>query len=515
MKREYLPLGALLAWLRLNGIVTNGVAVQRVGSAESETDKGNAILATADNFYKDPDDQQTLLQIPRDLVLSLESVHDYSKSDRDLREVLEAVGDFGRTARGAIMIFLLVQITHNSSQKPRRIGVSSPWTEYIKFLPSSFSLPTFWSEEERELLRGTSLEAAVDAKWNSLQKEFEFIHQATEDIAWCQQCWWAESLDELTFEDWRYVDAAYRSRMLDLPGSGHSMVPCVDMVNHMTGAAVTALYDADFDGNAILKLRDSKTLQQGEEVTISYGDEKSASEMIFSYGFLDSDMTETTQVMLQMNSSKDDPLGMAKRMICKDTPGIRLSTSRDPTDLTSSNGSGKIVWDSPLVWWSSVNEEDGLKIGIAQTTDGGRELEAHWKGEKIQSPDQLHHFITIDPLVDIFQLRAVVLVLERVEAQISLLNETNQVLDHLRENPTALNSMFRPEIFGMVSRLRQLEGALLQKAVEELMQQVLKSRSSTMMICANDRTKRTELLKSETVVKYLEQVQAEEVEDFS
>ncbi|KAJ5553834.1 hypothetical protein N7513_003793 [Penicillium frequentans] len=499
MRREYLPLGALLAWLRLNGIVTNGVAVQRVGSAESEADKGNAILATANNSNKDPDNQQTLLQIPRDLVLSLESVHDYSKSDRDLREVLEAVGDFGRTARGAIMIFLLVQITHNSSQKPRRVGVSSPWTEYIKFLPSSFSLPTFWSEEERELLKGTSLEAAVDAKLNSLQKEFQFIHQATEDIAWCQQCWWAESLDELTFEDWRYVDAAYRSRMLDLPGSGHSMVPCVDMVNHMTGAAVTALYDADVDGNAILKLRDSKTLQQGEEVTISYGDEKSASEMIFSYGFLDSDMTETTQVMLHMNSPQDDPLGMAKKMICKDTPGIGVSTSQDPatTDLTSSNGPGKIVWDSPLIWWSSVNEEDGLKIGIAQTTDGGRELEAHWKGEKIQSPDQLHHFVTIDPLVDIFQLRAVVLVLERVEAQVSLLNETNQVLDHLRENPTALSSMFRPEIFEMVSRLRQLEGTLLQKAVEELIQQ------------------KNELLKSETVAKYLEQVQAEEVDDFS
>ncbi|KAJ5553586.1 hypothetical protein N7494_002964 [Penicillium frequentans] len=477
MRREYLPLGALLAWLRLNGIVTNGVAVQRVGSAESEADKGNAILATANNSNKDPDNQQTLLQIPRDLVLSLESVHDYSKSDRDLREVLEAVGDFGRTARGAIMIFLLVQITHNSSQKPRRVGVSSPWTEYIKFLPSSFSLPTFWSEEERELLKGTSLEAAVDAKLNSLQKEFQFIHQATEDIAWCQQCWWAESLDELTFADWRYVDAAYRSRMLDLPGSGHSMVPCVDMVNHMTGAAVTALYDADVDGNAILKLRDSKTLQQGEEVTISYGDENHV-----AYEF-----------------PQDDPLGMAKKMICKDTPGIRVSTSQGPatTDLTSSNGSGKIVWDSPLIWWSSVNEEDGLKIGIAQTTDGGRELEAHWKGEKIQSPDQLHHFVTIDPLVDIFQLRAVVLVLERVEAQVSLLNETNQVLDHLRENPTALSSMSRPEIFEMVSRLRQLEGTLLQKAVEELIQQ------------------KNELLKSETVAKYLEQVQAEEVEDFS
>lgn len=219
--------------------------------------------------------------------------------------------------------------------------------------------------------------------------------------------------------------------------------------------------------------------------------------MIFSYGFLDNNMTETTQVMLNMNFPEDDPLGMAKRMICKDTPGIRVSTCQDPatTDLTSSDESGKIIWDSPLVWWSSVNEEDGLKIGIAQTTDGERELEAHWKGEKIQSPDQLYHLITIDPLVDVFQLRAVVMVLERLEAQLSLLNETNQVLGHLRENPTALSSMFRPEIFEMVSRLRQLEGILLQKAVEELTQQVsksrkaLKSRGSTMMICANDRTK--------------------------
>lgn len=204
--------------------------------------------------------------------------------------------------------------------------------------------------------------------------------------------------------------------------------------------------------------------------------------MIFSYGFLDSGMTETTQVMLHMNSPEDDPLGVAKKMICKDTPGIRVSTSQNPakTDLTSSNGSGKIIWDSPLVWWSSVNEEDGLKIGIAQTTDGERELEAHWKGEKIQSPDQLRHLITIDPLVDIFQLRAVVLVLERLEAQLSLLSETNQVLDHLREDSTALNSIFTPEIFEMVSRLRQLEGTLLQKAVEELMQQVSKPRNKVL-----------------------------------
>lgn len=168
------------------------------------------------------------------------------------------------------MIFLLIQITHNSSQGPRKVGVSNPWTEYIKFLPPSFPLPTFWSEEEQALLRGASLEAAVEAKLSSLQKEFDFLRQATEDISWCQQCWWNDSSDSLTFEDWKYVDAAYRSRMLDLPGSGHSMVPCVDMVNHVAGPGVKALYDVDAEGNAILQLRPGKTLEVGEEVTISW-----------------------------------------------------------------------------------------------------------------------------------------------------------------------------------------------------------------------------------------------------
>jgi hypothetical protein len=37
-----------------------------------------------------------LLEIPSDLVLSLETVQNYAKSDRYLHEVLEAVGNFGR-----------------------------------------------------------------------------------------------------------------------------------------------------------------------------------------------------------------------------------------------------------------------------------------------------------------------------------------------------------------------------------------------------------------------------------
>lgn len=165
------------------------------------------------------------------------------------------------------MIFLLVQITHSSPDTQRQIGLSSPWTEYIKFFPPSFPLPTSYSDEEQQLLRGTSLAAVIEAKNLSLEREFSHLRESTESIKWCRECWWDEEI--FNEDDWKYVDAAYRSRMVDLPGSGHAMVPCIDMANHVSGSDVRALYDADTDGNAILQLCWGKTMRPGDEVTIS------------------------------------------------------------------------------------------------------------------------------------------------------------------------------------------------------------------------------------------------------
>lgn len=97
MKREYLPLGSLPAWLKLNGAVFNGIAFEQLTTSESRTEKGNAIIATTEKISNESDSQpQILLQVPLDLTLSFDTVHDYSKSDRELREVLDAVEDFGR-----------------------------------------------------------------------------------------------------------------------------------------------------------------------------------------------------------------------------------------------------------------------------------------------------------------------------------------------------------------------------------------------------------------------------------
>lgn len=170
------------------------------------------------------------------------------------------------------MVFLLVQIAYSSpdfANESHRIGVSNPWTEYVKFMPQEILLPTFYSEEEVELLRGTSLRSAVDAKNASLERELEHLRLSTENISWCQIYWWDGEIGKLTLDDWKYVDAVYRSRMVDLPGHGHSMVPCIDMANHASEDVVKALYEADSEGNAVLQLRPSRKVSPNEEVTIS------------------------------------------------------------------------------------------------------------------------------------------------------------------------------------------------------------------------------------------------------
>ncbi|GAB1193592.1 hypothetical protein APSETT444_002813 [Aspergillus pseudonomiae] len=483
MKREYLPIETLSAWTRLNGISVDGVTFRKLRTEEG-IDKGCAIVATGEKGNQSSEtgesDAEALLRVPSDLILSLRLVENHAKSDRYLREVLDAVGDFGR-------------ITYSSpdfADEHHRIGVSNPWTEYIWYLPSSITLPTFYTVEERELLQGTSLKLAVDAKIASLENEFELLRQSTESISWCRKHWWDEDTGKFTLDDWKYVDAMYRSRMVDLPSSGHAMVPCIDMANHASEDIVKALYDEDTEGNAVLQLRSGRKLHADEEVTISYGDDKPASEMIFSYGFLDQERSGAKQIYLNLDIPEDDPLIMAKKRVCKAPPGLRLFDSP-----TAERGSTN--WDSPFVWWLCVNQEDGLEFEVLQTNDGGRELKVSWKGEEIRDPDDLKAFLIKDPLWDIFQLRAVVTVLDRLESHFLILRETQIMVEEINHNEDML-ALFRPEVYSTINSLRELEGKLLEKGIEDLAQQ------------------RQDLMASEAVTAYLTQQQSDDVEeDFS
>lgn len=104
MKRESTSLASLPAWAKLNGITLHGVAFQHLHSEDDGSDKGAAVVAAEEKISDDarndnPSAQaEILMRIPMDAILSLEGVNNYAKSDRYLRDVLEAVGDFGRVS---------------------------------------------------------------------------------------------------------------------------------------------------------------------------------------------------------------------------------------------------------------------------------------------------------------------------------------------------------------------------------------------------------------------------------
>lgn len=196
-----------------------------------------------------------------------------------------------------------------------------------------------------------------------------------------------------------------------------------------------------------------------------YGDDKPASEMIFSYGFLDKERADAKQMILELDIPDGDPLKMAKKVFCKDPSVVRLISAPDISESAT-------TWDSLFVWWASINEEDGLDFGVLQLNDGTKELKATWKGQNVESSAHLKNLLAADPLWDIFQLRAVVIVLERVGTQLSVLNEMDRIVSDICNDEVTLKDLFRPEVFSSVSKLRELEGALLRSCIEQLEKQV-------------------------------------------
>ena len=332
---------------------------------------------------------------------------------------------------------------------PEKHGVASPFTAYVKFLPLEL-LPTFWHDRERCLLKGTTLEAAVQAKLKSLYREFELLRASTSGIQWCADCWWNEVDGQVTFDDWLHIDAMYRSRALEFPGIGACMAPCIDMANHASGEDTAAIYEVDEDGNAVLLLRPGRAPQPGDEITITYGDEKGACEMIFSYGFIEDSMTNAKELFLDLTIPADDPLGRAKNAAANSAPGFKIFDIRDGID-----------WTGNFIWLLCVNEEDGLEFAIRRTVEGERELGILWKGQEMPHLDNFRAILEQDPMWEVFHLRAVSLLQDRVAIQLQTLYESEDEIQALARNEQLT---FRDRTRQLALRLRSLETNMLERA---------------------------------------------------
>ncbi|KAL2263460.1 hypothetical protein VTK26DRAFT_6667 [Humicola hyalothermophila] len=440
MPCQTLPIENLPAWAHLNGASFTRARVSKIEG------KGYGVvcekdLSTAEATLNGP----ALITVPRGLVLNAAAVGEYAKEDKNFRQLLDAVGH--RSTRADVLLFLLVQTALASQPRHHSVGVLNPWTEYVQFLPETVSVPTLWNEEERLLLRGTSLEPAVNAKISALDAEFAEVRERSSDIAcWNELLWESGSI---SFTDWIRLDALYRSRCLELPRLGESMVPCIDMVNHSVDPS--AYYEENPKDEVILLPRPGIDLSKGDEVTISYGDTKSAAEMLFSYGFVDPRSTADSLV-LPLKPFSDDPLAKAKLVAFGQAPKIHVARE-----------SGSVRWTSEFAYLMCINEEDGLAFRVLQETDGRQQLRVFWQDEDVT--DRTSDFETLiqaHPLSEILKLRVVTVIHEALEGQLERLRSSS--------DPVLEPGLQREDCIKSALMLREIETKLLEDTVVALEQ---------------------------------------------
>ena len=347
-----------------------------------------------------------------------------------------------------------MQIVMSSLDMPSKIGVSNPWSEYVKFVATETSLPIFWTEAERQCLWGTSLENHVAAKLKALDREFADFRSATEDIDWCAP-WWDPVSGIMTLEDWKTVDAIHRSRSMDFSQYGICLVPIMDMANHDKVTSYKATYTVqEHTHDARLALEWERAVKPGDEVTIMYGFERGAADSVFSYGFIEPGFKSAHSVFLGMDPPEDDPLARAKLAALALQPGIKIS------ELHTTD---KATWNSGFVWAMCVNEEDGLEIRVARTIDGEKELEVAWKGEEVRDQGGLERRVKSDKLCDLFMLRAFTMAHERIQAELDA-RETLVYRSMSEKLPPGMREDSRT--WKLAEELRRLEKRLLRKALD-------------------------------------------------
>lgn len=84
------PIDTLPTWATFHGVTFNGIGI---GPLPGFEDRGSTVIA--DRAFEGGE-TEPLLVVPKELIISRQNIELFAKSDRHLRQVLEAIGDFGR-----------------------------------------------------------------------------------------------------------------------------------------------------------------------------------------------------------------------------------------------------------------------------------------------------------------------------------------------------------------------------------------------------------------------------------
>lgn len=233
------------------------------------------------------------------------------------------------------------------------------------------------------------------------------------------------------------------------------MVPCIDMANH--SSTPNAYYDENQKEEVVLLLRPKCQVSKSDEITITYGDQKSAAEMLFSYGFIDPEST-TDSLVLPIEPFPDDPLAKAKLHIFQGAPAVHIRRTGDT-----------VIWESPFAYLKCVNEEDGLEFRLLQDTTGNQQLRVFWQDVDVtDSASSFESLTEAHELRAIFQLRVVTVIEELLGTHLERMRIGSSLESALSQGP----DLIRDDCFKQANLLREIETKILHLALENLEEQV-------------------------------------------
>ncbi|VVT46403.1 uncharacterized protein SAPINGB_P001196 [Magnusiomyces paraingens] len=302
-------LASLADWAKENGIELNNCEIKAEGS------DGAGLYATADITA---DSKTPIVRVPLDSVLTRRSIFALAEKSEFFKDLLYRKADgtpitvasgsspttneffekFPLTSKDILVRFFIYEILTS-----RRGGPRDRWTSWVESLPPlrEMNLPFSWDKDDVESLYGSSIYEAVLSKleflkfrYNRLFESVELRERISEYVkAGPQPQINLEADVEVTFQDWLLIESWISSRSLEVleePSEEYEenlrlgMVPVVDMCNH-DEVGWNSKYELDGETGSVL-LIPTREIKRGEEVTITYGENKGAGEMLFSYGFI-------------------------------------------------------------------------------------------------------------------------------------------------------------------------------------------------------------------------------------
>ncbi|KAK9758005.1 hypothetical protein RND81_01G200200 [Saponaria officinalis] len=289
-----------LQWLQVNKVELRGCKIKYCDST-----KGFGLFC--DTHVSDG----VLLVVPLDLAITPMRVLQDPLLGPPCRAMLEE----GEVDDRFLMVLLLTV---------ERLRKNSSWKPYLDMIPSSFGNPLWFTDDEFQELKGTTVYRATILQKKSLQAVYE---DKVKDLVKKLLILDGDSESEASFEDFLWANSVFWTRALNIPvprsfifpgseeetnpgnhgvnGIGgqvnisfvqgetiwvEGLVPGIDFCNHDLKAAATWEVDGTGSVTGVPNSMYLLSVNQGpsemdKEITISYGN-KGNEELLYLYGFV-------------------------------------------------------------------------------------------------------------------------------------------------------------------------------------------------------------------------------------